>query len=146
MIQKVSYLGEGLYQLDNDSIPLDEETLKRVVAEIHSDWGVTSLESWLKELKEKKESSLNVQSSKGVVVNLYEVDYPPPKDPRKETQQVAQYVDEPRDFITQYIFPSSTSEDVLIGLRSDILADEEKLYKENIPDRETRESSWRDIL
>lgn len=102
---KVSFISDNLYQINNEEIPLEEQQIKVLVNSL----GLS--DDRAREIIDisKKEGSvilpISKESNKGVVVNLYEVDYPAPKDPNKETQELVSHLDEYEDFVTQYIFP-----------------------------------------
>lgn len=109
----------NLYQIDDNEIPIDSTTLRETLTSLLQTDDV-KVSKIMDDIDEKEETSLEVQGNKGVVVDLYEVDYQV-SDPMKETQNLAKSLDEKRDFVTQYLFPDSTTEDVLVGLRQDIL-------------------------
>lgn len=119
-MNKVSYIGNWLYQIDNDTTPIDEESLKHILLESGLD--EVQAGTWLEEARMGEVKELDVTARKGVIVDLYEVDYPTPSSPQKETQELARNLDEEHDFITQYLFPGATTEEVIVGLRSDILS------------------------
>jgi hypothetical protein len=109
----------NLYQIDDNETPIDSATLRNTLASLTNsdDPKVSKI---MDDIDEKEETSLEIQGSKGVVVDLYEVDYQS-ADPMKETQNLAKSLNEKRDFVTQYLFPDSTTDDVLVGLRQDVL-------------------------
>ncbi len=137
MIQKIAYLGNDLYQLDDNEIPIDGEELKHIARDI-SGMDDTKSEVFLDGVKTSGSGNLEVTANKGTIVNVYEVDYAAPADPNKETQQLGATVDEPRDFVTQYLFPGSSVEEVVVELRSKI--DEEERHKKSAV------KGWRNVL
>lgn len=112
---KLTSLGNDLYQLGSEEIPLEEAQIKVLINSL----GLS--EERAREIIEKaqKEGSTIMsskrESNKGVVVNLYEVDYSMPKDPNRETQELASHLDEYNDFVTQYIFPGKELSDIEVG-------------------------------
>lgn len=112
---KIAFVSDNLYQINNEDIPLEEAQIRVLI----NSFGIS--EERAREIIEnaRKEGSVIIsskkESNKGVVVNLYEVDYPQPKDPNKETQELASHLDEYDDFVTQYIFPGETAEDIEVG-------------------------------
>ena len=140
MIQKISYLGNELFQLDDNEIPVETADISRLA--MHTGQCKTEEESiaFVEAIKSKGEGSLQVESNKGVIVNIYEVDYPQPKNPRLETQELAGSVREVRDFVTQYVYPSTEVEDVVVVLRKD-LEDGEKARTPK-----ASKKGWRQVL
>ena len=110
----------NLYQIDDNETPIDSATLRSTLASLTNsdDPKVSSI---MDDIDEKSELSLEVTANTGIVVDLYEVDYPPPTDPEKATQDLASHLNEKKDFVTQYLFPDRHTEDVIIGLRQDLL-------------------------
>ncbi len=116
---KVAKISDNLYQLDNNEIPIDNDSLKGILKE-SSSIEEASINNWLDELDDKGENSFKIsQSGKGTVVNIYEVDYPQPEDPNKETQEMMKYLDEYEDAISQQLFPGVPVDDVLVTTQKD---------------------------
>ncbi len=129
MITKVSYVRDGEFKIDNGDTLLAEQSLKALLKE-QAGMSELDAEQWVEEAKmagEKdldllsvlgmdRKSSLNANAATGVVVDLYEVDYPEPADKYKETQTLMKHLDEYEDFVTQYLFPSTETEDVIVML------------------------------
>ena len=114
MITKVSKIGE-LYQINNSNTPLDITSLRELLKESSN---VSNMNDWLDILDEKGNNEFELKTAeKGTVVNIYEVEYPTPSDPNKETQEMARAVDEYEDFITQNLFPGITPEDIIVTQR-----------------------------
>ena len=114
MITKVSKIGE-LYQINNSETPLDITSLRELLKESSN---VSNMNDWLDILDEKGNNEFELKTAeKGTVVNIYEVEYPTPSDPNKETQEMARAVDEYEDFITQNLFPGITPEDIIVTQR-----------------------------
>ena len=137
MIHKVSYIAEDAFQVDNETVPLDEQSLVQLAQELGG-WDEGRARGWVEQVKLKKVGELETEANKGVVVDLYEVDYPAPADPMKETEQLASHLDEHRDFITQYLFPGSDSQDIVVGTETEI----EKRHKSKV----TPTAGWRGVL
>jgi len=116
---KIKKIG-NLYQIDDNETPIDAITLRETISSIMS-FKDPETSKMMDNIDEKGEVSLNTDDAKGVIVDLYEVDYPAPADPQKATQDLAGHLDEKKDFVTQYLFPGSTTEDVIVGLRQDLL-------------------------
>jgi hypothetical protein len=74
---------------------------------------------------------------------MYEVDYPTPVDPMKQTEELASHLDEKRDFVMQHVFPETETTDVIVGLRQDIL--KEKPTEAPVP-KESSKKNWRKVL
>jgi hypothetical protein len=140
MLQKISYLGNELFQLDDNEIPVETTDIARLA--IATGQCKTEEESiaFAESVKTTGEGNLQVEANKGVIVNIYEVDYPQPKNPRLETQELAGSVREERDFVTQYVYPSTEVEDVVVVLRKDL----EDGGKAHTPKASKR--GWRQVL
>lgn len=121
---------------------LDEEfTSCEIKSYLDDTLKVASSKNILSTLQEKKEASLPDPSQylplekkaelTGVVVDMYEVEYPTPQNPDDETKNLEAYLDYNRDFVTQYTFPGSKSPDVIVGLRENLLQNEtpRNIYK-----------------
>jgi len=84
---------------------------------------------------------------KGVVVDMYEVEYPVPANPLKETEALAEHLDEQNDFINQYLFPSTSTEDVLVTLQQreeDNAPDKQKALRNR--SQPIAKQAWREVL
>ena len=110
----------NLYQIDDNETPIESSTLRSTLASLNqlSDAEVSKV---MDDIDEKGELSLTAEANTGIIVDLYEVEYPTPPDPEKSTQELARHLDERKDFVTQYLFPDSSTEDVIVGLRQDLL-------------------------
>ena len=114
MITKVSKIGE-LYQINNSETPLDITSLRELLKESST---ISNMNDWIDTLDEKGENEFELKTAeKGTVVNIYEVEYPTPSDPNKETQEMAASVDEYEDFVTQNLFPGVMPEDIIVTQR-----------------------------
>ncbi len=123
MMHKVTYLGNSLYQLDDNEIPIDREellSLKKQSKKLTSE----ELTEWIEEIDKKGSGIIQSFANTGVVVNMYEVDHSEPLDPNKETQEIAKHLDEYKDFITQYIYPDTEIDDLVVTLRQDLKKEE----------------------
>ena len=118
MIHKITKLSSGFYQLDNNETPLDEESLLNLVLSSKEVSNMEEAREWVGGVE--VEGSLSIVGDTGVIVDIYEVDYPHPVDPKKETQELAFRLDEDSDFITQHLFPGADVEDVVVVLQEDI--------------------------
>lgn len=119
---KISSVGENLYQYGEQEIPIDRETLLSILKvearENHSP------ESFVDDVDKNGSGEYEKKTAnKGVIVDVYEVEYPAPSNPMKETQELAKNLDEYNDFITQYLFPGSNVEDINVELHSQIEKD-----------------------
>ena len=146
MFIKVSKIAENVYQIENNDIPIDIDSLKGLLKEA-SIIDSLDLDKWLDTLDKKGENKFEVKSNKGTVVNIYEVEYPIPRNPNEETQMMAKNLDEYKDFITQNLFPGVESEEIVITTKNEIKR------QKRIPDM-TRSLSgvrnvkkgWREVL
>lgn len=121
----IKHLGNFLYQIDDNTVPINSNTLRGVLSNISS-LEDSEITKWIDDLESKGTKELMIKTGeRGVIVDLYEVDYTF-TDPMKETQELARQLDEKKDFVTQYLFPGSTTEEVLIGLRQDLLPDQKE--------------------
>lgn len=136
MIHKITNLGEGNYQLDDNDLVLDRESIVRLATE-RGGLDQDVAQAWVDNISTTP-GELKVEAATGVIVGVYEVDYDMPLDPSKETQALAGNLDDVKDFVTQYVFPSTDVEDVIIGLRSEVFDGKQK--------RVASSDDWRDIL
>lgn len=115
----------NLYQVADNETPIDATTLREMIKSLSqkSDADVSKV---MDNIDNQGETSLDVGNEKGVIVDLYEVPYTKPADPEKETQELARHLNEKKDFVTQYLFPGSTTNEVIVGLRQDIIPDAQK--------------------
>lgn len=121
----INHLGDSLYQIGDNDVPIDKDTLISMISSSLSLNDIATLE-WLGELEKEGAKELIVKTGEqGVIVDLYEVEYDV-TDPMKATQELASHLDEREDFVTQYLFPGSVTEEVLIGLRQDIFPKEKE--------------------
>ncbi len=121
----IKHLGNFLYQIDDNTVPIDSNTLRSVLSNILS-LEDSKITKWIDDLESKGTKEIMIKTGEiGVIVDLYEVDYTF-TDPMKATQELARQLDEKKDFVTQYLFPGSTTEEVLIGLRQDLLQEEKE--------------------
>jgi len=114
MITKVSKVGD-LYQINEGDTPIDITSLRSILKESNVK---DEINNWLDSLDKEGENTFEVTANKGTVVNIYEVDYPVPSDPNKETQEISKYLDEYEDAISQQIFPGIPVEDILITTKT----------------------------
>jgi len=110
----------SLYQIDDNDTPIDINSLKEMLKSI-GQIDDKEIQGVIDEVDENGEKKINGPSNKGVIVDLYEVEYPTPSDPEKSTQELASHLDEKHDFVTQYLFPDSTTDEVIVGLRQDLM-------------------------
>ncbi len=121
----IKHLGDFLYQVGDNTVPIDSSTLRGVLANILN-LEDSEITKWVDDLESKGAKELIVKTGEqGVIVDLYEVEYAT-TDPMKATQDLAKQLNEKEDFITQYLFPGSVTEEVLIGLRQDIFPKEKE--------------------
>lgn len=148
---KVTSLKNGYFQLDNEEIPVDEPTLKALVASI-TGWDDAKVLTWLSGLAEGKEAQLRTKLADiGTVVNIYEVEYPTPKDPNKATQELAGRVDEYNDFVSQQVLPDIPAADVIVKTRAQDVKERgpqgpRTIPKRSLPPTKSSAGGWRNIL
>ncbi len=123
-IYTITHLGNNLYQVNNEELVIDEIQVKNLIKSA-SQVSDVFVDSVVDSLQKGNSATLKL-ANKGMVVNLYEVEYPAPKDPNKETQELAGRLNEYNDFVSQYIFPSSKPQDVIIGLKEELFPDHSK--------------------
>jgi len=109
MITKVSKVG-NLYQINEGDTPIDITSLRNILKETN----IKDINSWLDDLDKEGNNTFEITANKGTVVNIYEVDYPTPKNPNLETQEISKHLDEYEDAISQQIFPGVPVEDVVV--------------------------------
>ncbi|MCK9543229.1 MAG: hypothetical protein M0R03_14505 [Novosphingobium sp.] len=116
---KIAKISENLFQVDDNELPISITEVRQIA---NGYGGLDNIEAskWIDELEEKGEHQLEAKANKGVVVNMYEVDYPPPQDPNKESQQVVKYLDEYDDAISQQVFPGVETKDVVVDLHKNL--------------------------
>jgi 8-oxo-dGTP pyrophosphatase MutT (NUDIX family) len=134
-LQKITYLQDSFFNINNSDVAVEELQIKNL---LKSQANITDdeVDDWVKEIKEKGSKEFPIkEANKGVIVNMYEVDYPMPRDPNKETQEMASHLDDNKDFVNQYLFPGSETQDIIVGLRSDVLEE-----------GEGKKKNWRDTL
>lgn len=132
---KISKVGEDLYQINNQEIPIDRQSAIELVASTGNSGEVVMNHVDVTGFHEL----LEVTSNTGTVVNIYEVDYPQPKDPNKETQEMSRSVDEYNDFVTQNLFPGVSAEDIVVEMRQP----DPKEHPQFVP---KKRSSWRRLI
>jgi hypothetical protein len=142
VICKVAYLGEGMFQVGNNDIPLDETSLLQLV-QSYADLDDGKALTWLDEIKQTKSGQLQEkEANRGVIVDLYEVEYPTPTNPLKETEDLASHLDEKKDFVTQYLFPGNETKDITVGLAKDLL----KGQPQPSSIKQATKQGWRRVL
>ena len=123
---KITHLGNSLYQIGDNDVPVTVDTLVQLVTSSLYQDDELAAQEWVAQLDKEGTKELPMKTAdKGVIVDLYEVDYTSP-DPMKDTQELARHLNEKEDFVTQYLFPGSETDEVLIGLRRDILHEQQK--------------------
>ena len=136
---KIAKISEGIYRVDDNDMPVDL-TIVRQIAENYGGLSNVEASKWLDELDVKNENQLEAKANTGVVVNIYEVDYPPPRNPNDATQEIAKNLDEYKDAVSQQIFPDSQTEDVVVDLRKNLQPQKnQKLHWQIEPTLETLE-------
>jgi hypothetical protein len=143
MIHKVAYIGEGLFQVGESEVPYEEASLKQLASSL-SGMDDIKTQTWIEEVIQTKQGQLEEKTADtGVIVDLYEVDYPTPSDPLKQTEELASHLDERKDFVTQYVFPATETKDVIVGLRQDLLKQKDHGSE---PVKQASRQSWRQVL
>lgn len=142
MLYKLSAI-DGKFSLDNSSTLLDEYDMCDVLV---THFGLSKAAAAAR-LTEARVADFNTvflsdgivkEADTGVIVDMYEVDYPTPKSPLKQTQELAHYLDEQRDFVTQYLFPGSEVEDILVNVQDARVKHTKAKFSPG--------SSWREVL
>ena len=143
MIHKVAYIGDGLFQVGENTVPVDESSLVALARDVaHLD--EIQAFTWIDEVKQLKQGQLEEKTADtGVIVDLYEVDYPTPSDPMKQTEDLASHLDERKDFVTQYVFPATETKDVIVGLRQELLKDAKPPQEAG---KQSSQKGWRQVL
>lgn len=139
---KISKLSGEMYQINDEEIPVGIDTVKDIIASVDGDDKV------LEQLTEETPVEIIEKiANRGTVVNIYEVDYPAPSDPNKETQEMASRVDEYNDFVTQNLFPGVSAEDIVVEMRQPDKQGPGKLFNEQeLRDKAHQKKSWRQKL
>lgn len=122
MVTKIAKIDDNIYQVNNGEIPIDTTSVRNLVQAS----GIEDVNDFMDKLDEKGNIELEdnfITANKGTVVNVYEVDYPQPKDPNKESQEMVSYLDEYEDAVSQNIFPGVSVEDVIITTRENLKND-----------------------
>jgi hypothetical protein len=142
VIIKVAYVGEGMFQVGDSDIPYDETSLLQLV-QSYADLDDVKALTWIDEIKQTKQGQLQEkEANRGVIVDLYEVEYPTPTNPLKETEDLASHLDEKKDFVTQYLFPGNETKDITVGLSKDLLKGQPQ---QPVPKQATKQG-WRQVL
>jgi len=148
MITKVSKISEELYQINDSDTPIDSVSLRNIL-KYSSDIPENNVNTWLDTLNEKKENQFEVTSNKGTVVNIYEVDYPQPSDPNKETQEMSKHLDEYEDAVSQNLFPGVPVEDILVTTQDKVEGPGRFFTEKELRDYSKNKNvkkGWRQIL
>jgi len=144
MITKISKIGQDIYSVNDSEIPLNQTS----VINLGINLGVKDTEKLMDDLDKK--GSIEIKTAeRGTVVNVYEVEYPTPKNPDEETQEMAQHLDEYEDFITQNLFPGVESEDVVITTEESLEANKPQVKGgpgRLFTEKELRELNKRPVL
>jgi len=125
MIQKIASLGNGYYSIDDSDVVADTALVNQLLQK-QSFMSDEEVKDFLSSFQPGQTKNFKVKANTGVVVNLYEVDYPAPPDPNEETQELAKHLDEYKDFVSQNIFPDTHIEDIVVDERSKILGPSKK--------------------
>ena len=142
MIIKVAYVGEGMFQVGDSDIPYDETSLLQLV-QSYADLDDVQALNWIDKVKQSKQGSFEEKkANKGVIVDLYEVEYPTPANPLKETEDLASHLDERKDFVTQYLFTGNETKDITVGLAKDLVKGQPQ---QPVP-KNASQKGWRTIL
>ncbi len=146
--QKISSLDDGNYIVEGSDKTLDRNQVTDLLKSIST---VPDIDEFFRNVHHYGEYPFEVKANTGVIVDLYEVEYPEPSDPIKETEELASHLDEIKDFQTQYLYPDSTTQDIIVGLRSEMMPDGSKVINPASGEKETtrapaRTSGWREAL
>lgn len=140
----ISSIGSGFYQFDKNDVPLEEAQVSSLITD-HFSFDPKKAASALRQLKEVGTLRISETSkrtaNKGTIVDIYEVEYPAPANPMKETEELASHLDEQEDFIVQNLYPGISSEDIAV----DILQHDHP--KDTKPNHTSgRKCSWREYM
>ena len=143
MITKVSKVGD-LYQINEGDTPIDITSLRGILKETN----VNDINNWLDDLDKEGNNAFEITADKGTVVNIYEVDYPTPKNPNLETQEISKHLDEYEDAISQQIFPGVPVEDVVVTTQESLESkdvNEGRLFNEQeLRDKGNVKRGWKE--
>ncbi|MFA5398662.1 MAG: hypothetical protein WC346_21790, partial [Methanogenium sp.] len=145
MITKVSKVGD-LYQINEGDTPIDITSLRGILKETN----ITNINNWLDDLDKEGNNTFEITADKGTVVNIYEVDYPTPKNPNLETQEISKHLDEYEDAISQQIFPGVPVEDVVVttqeSLKSKDVNEGRFFNEQELRDKANVKRGWKERL
>ena len=146
---KVAALANGEYKYNDQDIPLDKEGMSSLISTL-TGADKTAANEIVDSMKDGAEVELDEANTEiGTVVDVYEVHYPKPADPAKETQEIASHLDEYKDFVTQYLFPGSEVNEVGVGLTpakpEEGLVDGVENKPQEVP-LPRKSANWRDVL
>ena len=113
MIIKVAVLGNDLYQLADNVIPIDKQELEAIVK--NSSLLFKDEEKFWYNLLNNKEADLAVTSDTGTVVDMYEVDY----QPGATEKDIVLGIDPKEDLVSETVIPGTQVEKVNINVTSD---------------------------
>jgi len=145
---KVANQGNGEYKYNDQEVSLDKEGMSSLISTL-TGADKTAANEIVDSMKEGAEVEMDEANTEvGTVVDVYEVHYPKPADPMKETQEIASHLDEYKDFVTQYLFPGSNVDEIGVGLTP--AKPEEELIEgvESNPQEVPlpKRANWREVL
>ncbi len=116
---KISSIGDDQYKFNDQEISLDKTdtiTLLANLTNMNVEAATEAIENIDsdREFEGRQEDPTNTEI--GTIVDVYEVHYPKPTDPMKETQELASHLNEHDNFVTQYLFPGSNVNEIGVGL------------------------------
>lgn len=140
---KITSLRNGYYQLNSNDIPIDKEQVTHIVNSLVNKEKSTELLKSLEKTGTVDLSFSNIKvSNKERIIDLYEVEYSAPADSMKTTQDLANHLDEKHDFVTQYLFPDTDSEDTVISIKDEARELKDKVKVGGL----TPNFTWRELL
>jgi hypothetical protein len=140
MLNKIAKLNDNMYQVNECDIPIDITSARELI----KSFGVEDINGFMDDLDSKGSIEFEEKfANRGVVVNMYEVDYSASRNSNNETQEMISHLDENTDFITQNLFPGSKVEDIIVELKNKREEDFDNVKRNQFS---RKKSFWRQIL
>ncbi len=109
MLIKVTSLGDDLYKVNDEDTPIDKQELEGIVKDERH-----RLDNFWKDLEEKKQASLELKADTGLVVDMFEVEYPQGQGSEEE---VLQNLDRKKDLVNEMVLPDTTIPDINVSVK-----------------------------
>jgi len=110
MLCKITSLENGLYQVDNNDVPLELTGMIEFAKMMLPD--PKDFDAFMEKLETKKQASLELKADTGLVVDMFEVDYP--EGGQGNEDAVLQNLDRKKDLVSETVLPDTTVPDVNI--------------------------------